>query len=213
MASTTRSFTSETVDYLDELLEGWISTVTPGGSYYEELLRQAGLDSSRRVLDVGCGTGRLLARAARREPAAILVGVDVDRESIEMARERARSSPASVEFHLASAERMPFADGFFDTAMAAFVLRGLREASLLRVLHEIRRVLRPGGRVLVLDWVAAGCVATRIATEALALVPFANPHQEGVEHWLAEGGFERLERVREYWTPMGRVGLLAASKP
>jgi ubiquinone/menaquinone biosynthesis C-methylase UbiE len=208
-----RNFAAEAFDTLDDLVESVLAWTNPGGSYYAELLRQARLDASARILDIGCGTGRLLARAARREPAAVLVGIDVDRDSIEIARERARSSPGPFELHLASAERMPFSTDYFDTVIAAFVLRDLRDVSKARVLREARRVLRPSGRILVLDWASSGCVAARITADFMSLIPLVGSGASGIHEMLVDSGFERLERVREYWTPLGRAVLVAASKP
>ena len=101
----------------------------------------------------------------------MLVGIDTDRDSIEIARDRARSAPAPLELHLASAERMPFTSDYFDVAVAVFVVGAMPGVTRGRVLTEARRVLKPGGRLIVVDWARGGCIAARIAYEVIDDAP------------------------------------------
>jgi SAM-dependent methyltransferase len=92
----------------------------------------------RHVLDLGCGTGRLLADAAPRFPGASFVGVDVSQRMLAVAGERDSLAPVR-----ARAEQLPFADGAFDLVMATFTYRHWREPAAGIV--EIGRVLCRGG--------------------------------------------------------------------
>ena len=97
-----------------------------------------------RVLDAACGTGDL-ALAARDAGAAEVVGVDFSPRMLERAR---RKSPA-IEWVQGDILALPFADGSFDTATVGFGIRNV--ADLEQGLRELRRVLRPGGRLAVLE--------------------------------------------------------------
>jgi ubiquinone/menaquinone biosynthesis C-methylase UbiE len=104
-----------------------------------------------RVLDVGCGTGNLLGllaeSAARVESYA---GIDPAPPMLRIAREKPRASPVRGSVLAATAEALPFADGAFDLAVSASTLHDWSDPHA--GLAEIRRILRPGGELLLLDW-------------------------------------------------------------
>ena len=104
-----------------------------------------------RILDLGCGTGELTRLAARHFPGARVVGVDFTPAMILVARRRttAPSERRRIVYGRGTAMRLPFADGTFDLATNAFLARNL--ADLDTALAEMRRVLRPGGVLLVLE--------------------------------------------------------------
>jgi SAM-dependent methyltransferase len=89
--------------------------------------------TSGRTLDIGCGEGRFLTGG--------IVGLDVDHDRLRTARERSRSLVRG------DAHALPFRDGSFDTAYANRVLNDAGRID--DVLDEVRRTLRPGGRLLV----------------------------------------------------------------
>lgn len=217
MQTASRSFADGAFDFFDELSESLLGWVIPGGPHTHDVLLHARIEARSRFLDIGCGTGRLLAQAARREPAAILVGIDTDRDSIEIARERARSAPAAIELHLASAETMPFADGYFDVAVSVFVLGGLPAAIQARVLAEARRVLKPGGRFIAVDWARGGCICVRLAYDMIHSLPLPRDMRprsgRRTTDALLAGGFEEVEVARQYCTAAGVVQLVVGYKP
>ena len=105
------------------------------------------------VLDVGCGTGRLLRAAAERFPGARLEGVDAAEGMIEQAR--ASAGPTKrVNFQLASAEQLPFPDGQFDLAFSTMTFH--HWADQRRCVAEIARVVAPTGRWILADFIATG---------------------------------------------------------
>lgn len=102
----------------------------------------------RRVLDVGCGTGTLLRQAANHFPGAELVGADPAPGMVEAAREVAQGNlPAS--FVCAPVERLPFADGEFDLVLSTVSFHHWQDQQA--GLHEIGRVLAPGGSLVLTD--------------------------------------------------------------
>jgi SAM-dependent methyltransferase len=97
------------------------------------------------VLDAGCGTGGFLAWAAASGAFTRLCGVDISAEAIELARE----TVPSADLRVAPLDRIPFGDAEFDLVVSNDVLQHVPEASLDTSLKELRRVLRPGGTLLV----------------------------------------------------------------
>jgi SAM-dependent methyltransferase len=117
----------------------------------DALLDAAAVGPATRVLDVGCGPGHLCAAAAAR--GARPTGIDLAAGMLAAAR---RNHP-TLEFHGADAEALPFADGAFDAALAAFVVNHLPRPD--DAAAELRRVVAPGGRLAVAMWGAPDRVA------------------------------------------------------
>ncbi|XVQ15436.1 methyltransferase domain-containing protein [Spirillospora sp. CA-255316] len=104
-----------------------------------------------RVLEAGCGVGAQTVHLVASSPGARLVSVDVSGPSLDQARARVRAhSPgADVEWHRADLFDLPFADASFDHLFVCFVLEHLRDP--LKALTALRRVLRPGGTITVVE--------------------------------------------------------------
>jgi SAM-dependent methyltransferase len=98
-----------------------------------------GSEGTRRILDVGCGTGTMLTYLARYGTAE---GIDMDADAIEYCHERGLTRVSQ-----AGAEHLPFADGSFGLVTALDVIEHIDDDRA--ALHEVRRVLRPGGNFLV----------------------------------------------------------------
>ncbi|MBD8063273.1 class I SAM-dependent methyltransferase [Oceanitalea stevensii] len=114
-------------------------------AHYERpaMLSLAGEVRGRRVLDAGCGSGPLAAELLRR--GAVVTGLDASPAMVELARRRLGDD---VPLHVGDlAEPLPFADDSFDDVVASLVLHYLEDWSA--PLAELRRVLRPGGRLLL----------------------------------------------------------------
>ena len=109
-------------------------------------LRRIDLAGVRDVLDVGCGTGTLLERAARALPGRF-VGLDLSLEMLEAARRKLGPRAGLVA---GSAATLPFRSRTFDLVVSTSALHHWRQPDA--ALTEIRRVLRSGGRVAITDW-------------------------------------------------------------
>ncbi|MER6142030.1 class I SAM-dependent methyltransferase [Streptomyces sparsogenes] len=113
-------------------------------AYYERpaMLALAGDVAGHRVLDAGCGSGPLTA--ALRERGAVVTGIDASAGMLALARRRLGND---VALHVVDLrDRLPFGDGVFDDVVASLVLHYLQDWG--PTLAELRRVLRPGGRLI-----------------------------------------------------------------
>jgi ubiquinone/menaquinone biosynthesis C-methylase UbiE len=116
----------------------------------DDLIELGGVDPGDRVLDVGCGPGYLARRAARAVgPSGRVDGIDPSAEAIAYATRRA---PANAAFTVATAERLPHADDTFDVVMSSLALHHIEPEQRPAALSEMRRVLRPDGRLLIVDF-------------------------------------------------------------
>ncbi len=130
---------------------------TRGAQPHQARLRRgflslAGVGAGMRVLDVGCGTGVVTRDvAARVGPRGVVVGIDPSRALLAVARRRvgAAGPAARATFRQADGLALPFAPASFDVTLAVTVLLHVPAGD--RILGEMIRVTRPGGRVAVLD--------------------------------------------------------------
>lgn len=103
-----------------------------------------------RVLEVAIGTGRSLPHY---HADATVTGIELSPAMLGIARQRAARLGRAVDLREGDAERLPFADESFDTVLCALSLRGIPDPA--RAIGEMRRVLVPGGRLLLLDHVGS----------------------------------------------------------
>jgi demethylmenaquinone methyltransferase/2-methoxy-6-polyprenyl-1,4-benzoquinol methylase len=112
------------------------------------MLSQVGVGGA--ALDVCCGTGDF-AFALRRAvgPQGLVVGTDVSEKMLELARDKCGRNQLYVEFMYADVLDLPFADGSFDACTVGFGIRNVPD--IVRAFSEMRRVCRPGGKVVCLE--------------------------------------------------------------
>jgi demethylmenaquinone methyltransferase/2-methoxy-6-polyprenyl-1,4-benzoquinol methylase len=112
----------------------------------------ARLSEGARALDIGTGTGDFALALLTRSPrSATVTGVDISPGMLQIAQRRAAKAGLGPRYErlIASVESLPFANDVFDVAMAGFVIRNVGD--IPRGLREMRRVLRSGGRAVILD--------------------------------------------------------------
>ncbi|MGE0433122.1 MAG: bifunctional demethylmenaquinone methyltransferase/2-methoxy-6-polyprenyl-1,4-benzoquinol methylase UbiE [Planctomycetota bacterium] len=104
-----------------------------------------------RVLDVATGTGDVAIEVARQLKAATIDGIDPSANMLEIARRKATAKQldSRLTFHQGDAQKLPFDDASYDGALIAFGIRNVPDR--LQGLREMRRVVRPGHRVVVLE--------------------------------------------------------------
>jgi len=104
------------------------------------------------VLEVGCGTGTLTLEARRQAgPSGKVFGIDIIPGMIEVSRRKAAQAALDVTFQSGSIDNIPFPADQFDVVLCSFMIFHMSEKIRLKGISEIQRVLKPGGKLLVLD--------------------------------------------------------------
>jgi ubiquinone/menaquinone biosynthesis C-methylase UbiE len=104
------------------------------------------------VLEVGCGTGTLTLAAKRKAgPSGNVFGIDIIPGMIEASQRKAAQANEEITFQLGSFDEIPFSDNTFDVVMCSFMIFHTSEMVRRKGVAEIHRVLKPQGRLLVLD--------------------------------------------------------------
>ena len=163
-----------------------------------ETLQRTSAAAGERLLDVGCGTGTLLARLVAERPGVEAWGVDLSTGMLQVAR---RKLPPRIPLLAADVQRLPLATSSFSVVVSSSSLHYWPRPAL--ALREIARVLRPGGRLVLTDWCND---FVTIRAMDLALRVFDSAHQraytsEECERLLADAGFLdiKIERYRIDW--------------
>ena len=175
--------------------------------FKRHLLQQASLQPGWDVLDLGCGTGTLAIWAKQAQPDAHIVGLDGDRQVLEIARRKARKGKHDIDLLEGLSYRLPFDDNSFDCVLSSLLFHHLVPDDKTATLAEVQRVLRPGGELHVADWgAAAGPVSRALFRSVQRLDGEANTidHVMGrFPAYLTRAGFQGVEVCDSFYTIFG----------
>ena len=119
----------------------------------DRMIQLARLATGDTALDIGCGTGTLAIAAKKRVGSAGAVfGIDASPAMVARGMRKSAKADIDVTFTNAVVEALPFPDGRFDVVLSTLMLHHLPRHARRQCTAEIRRVLKPGGRLLVVDF-------------------------------------------------------------
>jgi ubiquinone/menaquinone biosynthesis C-methylase UbiE len=136
----------------DAFLPGYdlVTRLSGFGRVHDRLIGQAEIASDYRVLEIGCGTGNLTIRAKRAHPSIEMIGSDPDPLALRRAQRKA-ARLSGIRFERGYAQRLPYSDGEFDRVLSSMMLHHLDSDAKTAAAAEVFRLLRPGGRLHVVD--------------------------------------------------------------
>jgi demethylmenaquinone methyltransferase/2-methoxy-6-polyprenyl-1,4-benzoquinol methylase/phosphoethanolamine N-methyltransferase len=130
---------------------GWL-TLGKDRALREATAEMAQIKPGDSVLEVGCGTGALtIAANVRAGSTGKVYGIDASPEMIQVARAKAARLGKEIDFRVDLIEALSFADHTFDVVLSSLMMHHLPDDLKRKGLSEIYRVLKPGGRLLVID--------------------------------------------------------------
>jgi ubiquinone/menaquinone biosynthesis C-methylase UbiE len=166
------------------------------------------------ILDIGCGTGTLAVQLASRAPHARVIGLDADPHILRRAAVKARAADVDIELLRGMADEIGLDDASVDCAVSTLVFHHLAPDTKARALAEIKRVLSPGGRLVIADY---GRPLDPLMRAAFLSVQLLDGFQTTRQHaagqlpdLIAHAGFavSTIDRLR---TMTGTLELLAAA--
>jgi ubiquinone/menaquinone biosynthesis C-methylase UbiE len=180
---------------------------------YDALIAQAELADCRRVLEIGCGTGNLIVRAKRAYPHLEAIGSDPDPLALDRAQ-RKSNRLNGIRFDRGYAQRLPYADGEFDRVLSSMMLHHLDDDAKTAAAAEVFRVLRPGGRLHLVD--IGGDMTARDGLAARLVL--RSHHAAGnlgdaIPRLLSATGFGCTEVATHRQRIVGRLTYYRATRP
>ncbi|MGA7870668.1 MAG: methyltransferase domain-containing protein [Candidatus Binatus sp.] len=131
----------------------WVISLGRERAFRQKQIDLADIKSGESVLDVGCGTGTLAIAAKQHVgQSGKVYGIDASPEMIARARKKASKTGLELVFDTAEVEALPFPDATFDVVLSSAMLHHLPDEARHQGIREIRRILKPGGRLFAVDF-------------------------------------------------------------
>lgn len=193
-----------------DFVQRWIVQDT---RYKNRLIEQAGIQAGHKVMDLGCGTGTLAIMVKGAQPNAEVFGLDADPEMLKVAHLKTARAALDVKFDQGMAFDLPYPDAFFDRVLSSLVIHHLKTPDKEKTAREIYRVLKPGGRLHVLDFGKPNTIYGKLLGPFLHKFEEANDNIEGrISIIFQEAGLKTYEKGR-FWTFFGDLAFLVGEKP
>ncbi|MBI3737513.1 MAG: class I SAM-dependent methyltransferase [Chloroflexi bacterium] len=191
----------------DSLVEGPMSALR----MRRDMLSQMGDLSGKRILDVGCGTGTMSIMVKQKYPVGDVVGLDGDTQILEIARSKAEKAGVEIRFEQGMSFDLPYPDGSFDFILTSMMLHHLDRDAKQRTAAEMYRVLRPGGRLIGLDFAEPRSAFGKILRPLTRHLERVDDNLDGfLPIMFDKAGFKNYSETRRYLG--GVISLFQASK-
>ncbi len=175
-------------------------------TFKQRLINQACIEAGHRVLDLGCGTATLTILVKRLYPGAEVFGLDGDLNALAVALRKAEGSGIRIVVDQGMSYELPYTDGSFDRVLSSLMFHHLTRDHKLSTLKEVRRILRPGGELHVVDFgppnKGIGSLISRIFHRSERVRD--NLHGQ-LLIFFEEAGFVGVEETGQHTTAMGAL--------
>ncbi len=173
--------------------------------------------SPGKILDVGCGTATLTIMLKKEFPAASVTGIDGDGKILAIADKKIKEAKLNINLKEALSFKLPFADNHFDVVVSSLMLHHLSDDDKQKTLHEIIRVLRPGGQLIIADWGKHNSIFIRWLFYIVQLLDGFSTTKSNVKGLLLsmiiDAGFVAVKELQRIPTILGSISIISSKKP
>jgi ubiquinone/menaquinone biosynthesis C-methylase UbiE len=207
-------------DYLpaaghDAFLPGYdlLTRLSGFNRVHDRLIGQAELAANHRVLEIGCGTGNLTIRAKRTHPSIEMIGSDPDPLALRRAQRKVNRL-SGICFERGYAQRLSYTDGEFDRVLSSMMLHHLDNDAKAAAAAEVLRVLRPGGRLHIVDMGGNMTAHDGLSARLTLRSPLAAGNLgDAIPRVLRSVGFDCAEVDTHVQRFVGRLTYYRATRP
>lgn len=202
--------------WLTRFFDPVLSFTMPEKKFRKLLIEQAGIKKDERILDFGCGTGTLSIMVKKTIPDATVIGLDVDRKILQIAKEKVYYQGLNISLERYNGKQLPYSDSSFDKVVSSLVFHHLDKEQKENSFKEIFRVLKPGGELHIADW---GKAANPLMRLLFYLVQFLDGFKTTSDNvkgllpsYMQNAGFWNVTRRKKINTVFGTLCLYSATK-
>lgn len=181
------------------------------------LIAQSDLQPGHRVLDIGCGTGTLIVQIKRLYPNVEIVGLDPDPKALSQAKRKTERDDFVIQLDRGFSENLPYPDASFDRVFSSFMFHHLETDGKQRTLQEVRRILKPGGSLHLLDFGHSETPHNHKGSFLSHWIHSSNPlknnSEEQVLSLMSQNGFANPRRISHKNTFFSRIVYYQAYSP
>jgi ubiquinone/menaquinone biosynthesis C-methylase UbiE len=181
--------------------------------FKRNLIEQAQIQPGMRVLDLGCGTGTLTILIKQLHPEADVVGVDGDKQILDIAREKARQAGVQITWDYSLAYDLQYVAASWDRVLSSLVVHHLSADNKRRAFQEVLRVLRPGGEFHIVDFGKPHTIPMHLVAGVMRHLEQTKDNFDGkLPIMLEAAGFTQVNEATQIGTIFGPLSFIRAIK-
>lgn len=171
-----------------------------GRNFRCKIIRHLGLWGAEHILDVGCGTGTLLIMLKEIYPSVFAEGLDPDKKALQIASQKSHRNNANILLHCSTMDNMPFESNSYDIVVSSLVFHHIQENNRFESLKECLRILKPQGRMLLVDFgPPRPYIVDRILSGLFSLFePIEDGRKGRIPELMLKAGFSKVNEVEKY---------------